>query len=234
MSRLVTAFLLALLCHAGLGFIPMTLPAPQLPGKRTIRINLASPSADNEQPDLLGTRPDNHTRDTSTDSEDKEQQSNKTPVQKQPEAIQPKETVRIQVHKGKKKIARKTLLPTDNKPVTISSAAQIPKPVSNGNKHKTETAPEPTSRATPKQTENRKPTYPKLARLRGWQGHVVILAQVFADGSTGQVTIDTSSGYPILDKSALQAVQHWIFSPGRTNGRPVTTEVLVPVYFKLD
>jgi len=87
--------------------------------------------------------------------------------------------------------------------------------------------------AVPRYAENARPDYPQLARLRGYQGVVVLLVEVLADGRAGRVEIRRSAGHDILDRAALEAVRTWKFEPGRREGRAVTMSVEVPVRFVL-
>ena len=87
--------------------------------------------------------------------------------------------------------------------------------------------------AVPRYAENARPDYPQLARLRGYQGVVVLLVEVLADGRAGWVEIRRSAGHDILDRAALEAVRTWKFEPGRREGRAVTMSVEVPVRFVL-
>jgi TonB family protein len=88
--------------------------------------------------------------------------------------------------------------------------------------------------AVPRYGENARPSYPQLARLRGYQGVVVLFVEVLADGRVGQVGIKRSVGHDILDRAALEAVSTWRFEPGRREGRAVTMSVEVPVRFVLN
>lgn len=88
--------------------------------------------------------------------------------------------------------------------------------------------------AVPRYGENARPAYPPLARLRGYQGVVVLLVEVLADGRVGEVRIKRSVGHDILDRAALEAVRTWRFEPGRREGRAVTMSVEVPVRFVLN
>ena len=90
-----------------------------------------------------------------------------------------------------------------------------------------------TADAVPRYAENARPDYPQLARLRGYQGVVVLLVEVLADGRAGRVEIRSSAGHDILDRAALEAVRTWKFEPGRREGRAVTMSVEVPVRFVL-
>ncbi|GAB4120756.1 MAG: hypothetical protein Fur0040_00280 [Sideroxydans sp.] len=81
---------------------------------------------------------------------------------------------------------------------------------------------------------NPRPPYPLVARRMGYQGKVVLNVEVLAEGRAGEVTVQTSSGYDILDKAALQTVKTWKFIPARRAGRPVTQWFLVPIKFSLE
>jgi len=78
-----------------------------------------------------------------------------------------------------------------------------------------------------------RPAYPRLARSRGWQGVVQLLVTVDRTGQPVQVEIASSSGYPLLDRSALRAVRRWRFMPALRDGRPVRSRIRVPVRFSL-
>ena len=90
------------------------------------------------------------------------------------------------------------------------------------------------AKATPIYYKNPKPAYPAIARKRNWQGSVVLSILVLENGDVDGVTIDHSSGYELLDTSALTTVRTWRFLPGRENGQPVAMKVQVTVHFKLD
>jgi TonB family protein len=88
--------------------------------------------------------------------------------------------------------------------------------------------------AVPRYGDNARPAYPPLARLRGYQGLVVLFVEVLADGRVGQVGIRRSAGHEILDRAALEAVRTWRFEPGRKEGQTVAMSVEVPVRFVLN
>jgi len=81
---------------------------------------------------------------------------------------------------------------------------------------------------------NPAPNYPALARRRNWQGTVVLAVVVTVEGKGKSVRIHRSSGYTILDKSALHSVRSWRFQPGTEAGKAIEMEVLLPVHFRLD
>ena len=89
------------------------------------------------------------------------------------------------------------------------------------------------SEAMPRYRENRPPVYPGTARQRGYEGDVLIAAEVRADGRIGTVRVKRSSGYASLDDSALEAVRAWRFEPARRMGAAVDAWVEIPIRFKL-
>ncbi|MFH2133821.1 MAG: energy transducer TonB [Pseudomonadota bacterium] len=81
---------------------------------------------------------------------------------------------------------------------------------------------------------NPRPPYPLVARRMGYQGKVVLNVEVLAEGRAGEVKLQTSSGYDILDRAALQTVKTWKFSPATRFGQPITQWFLVPIKFSLE
>jgi len=80
---------------------------------------------------------------------------------------------------------------------------------------------------------NPKPNYPKIAKRHGYEGLVVLNVFVLESGNVGKIEIRKSSGYVVLDNSALDAVRKWIFIPGKKNGRAMSSWVVVPIRFDL-
>lgn len=80
---------------------------------------------------------------------------------------------------------------------------------------------------------NPRPVYPELARRRGQEGLVQLLAHVDDKGGLLELAVAKSSGFPLLDEAALKAVRKWRFRPGMAYGRPVGGTVVIPVEFLL-
>lgn len=89
------------------------------------------------------------------------------------------------------------------------------------------------SLAEPHYREKGRPIYPHLARMKGYEGTVLLEVEVGADGRVGDLVVKESSSYSILDEAALKAVRKWLFSPAKRGGTPVASRVLVPIQFKL-
>jgi TonB family protein len=87
--------------------------------------------------------------------------------------------------------------------------------------------------AYPLYKENSPPVYPEIARVRGYEGIVLVFAEILPNGLVGEVKIRKSSGYAILDQSAIQAVKPWKFEPAKKSGRPFTAWVELPIKFIL-
>jgi protein TonB len=80
---------------------------------------------------------------------------------------------------------------------------------------------------------NPKPPYPEFARRRGYEGTVRLKVEVLASGAIGRIWVNESSGYEVLDRSALKTVKDWRFIPARFGGIPVKSTVIIPVTFQL-
>jgi TonB family protein len=77
-------------------------------------------------------------------------------------------------------------------------------------------------------------TYPKKAVAQGWEGKVVIAAEILVDGSVGLYQIMQTSGYEVLDETAVQAIKSWKFHPAvKKDGQPFRECIQIPVTFQL-
>jgi len=80
---------------------------------------------------------------------------------------------------------------------------------------------------------NQPPRYPRRARRDGLEGRVVLSAQVSAAGRIVGLEVVQSSGHAILDRAAFRAVNRWTVRPARQGGKPVPSEVRIPILFRL-
>jgi protein TonB len=85
---------------------------------------------------------------------------------------------------------------------------------------------------TPAST-NRPPRYPAEAKRNRWEGTVTLAVEVSENGSVADVNVEESSGYPLLDQAALDAVRRWTFTPATEAGRPTRSRGRVPIQFSL-
>jgi protein TonB len=77
------------------------------------------------------------------------------------------------------------------------------------------------------------PVYPPQALRQRQQGTVYLMAILDERGYVVSLTIERSSGYPLLDQSAMQAVASWRYAPARIDGKPSPIRVPIPVRFVL-
>jgi protein TonB len=75
------------------------------------------------------------------------------------------------------------------------------------------------------------PVYPGIARSAHIQGVVILEAVLDAQGRVESVRVLRS--IPLLDQAAVEAVQHWRFTPALLNGEPVPVVMTVTVNFAL-
>ena len=77
-------------------------------------------------------------------------------------------------------------------------------------------------------------TYPPLARERGWQGTVLLGLHVESNGRLGNIRLERSSGYAVLDRSALNSLNRLGYlseAVAWLNGR--SADMQLPVIYRL-
>lgn len=82
--------------------------------------------------------------------------------------------------------------------------------------------------------DNPKPYYPPTSRRIGEQGTVLLRVLVSAQGTSDEVQVRKSSGYPRLDEAARNTVLRWKFVPARRGNEAVPWWVVVPINFELN
>ena len=75
------------------------------------------------------------------------------------------------------------------------------------------------------------PEYPAQLACDDIGGTVGLIMEIGLDGSPVNIRVENSSGQPALDQSAMDTVGTWTFRPATRNGKPVTTDLRVPVTF---
>jgi protein TonB len=91
-----------------------------------------------------------------------------------------------------------------------------------------------TEEAQPEYSKNPPISYPKRARRKGYEGTVLLEVLVNRNGKVDDLRILVSSGYAILDRSAVKSVKTWSFIPAKKGNDTVDMWVQVPVRFKLE
>lgn len=160
----------------------------------------------------------------------------KKPAHKHRPEPKPKKIVKPVVQPEQKDLSKAILEPTvDNSnvpdmPVQTQISTVPEKTAANGTQVP---ADEITREARPLYLINPPPPYPQTARKRGLQGVVVLEVLVDPSGNAADLRVLSSSGHPILDRTATAAVKHWTFDPGTRRGKKVKMWVRVPIRFQL-
>jgi TonB family protein len=82
-------------------------------------------------------------------------------------------------------------------------------------------------------SRNPKPPYPISSRENGEQGAVMLYACITDYGKVERVDLAQSSGYPALDRSALNTIRHWSFRPAQESGKSIPMCYRLPIRFHL-
>lgn len=77
------------------------------------------------------------------------------------------------------------------------------------------------------------PEYPAISRRLEESGTVVLRFLIGLDGRVVSGQVNRSSGYPRLDKAALQALSSCRFKPGTVAGQPVQSWAILKYIWKL-
>ena len=77
------------------------------------------------------------------------------------------------------------------------------------------------------------PSYPLIARKNGFEGKVLIEAQVSRQGRIKTILLRESSGHLVLDHAAMEGVKNWKFKPAKRMGLSIDGSVTIPLIFKL-
>lgn len=80
---------------------------------------------------------------------------------------------------------------------------------------------------------NEPPLYPAGARRRSAEGQLTLRLKIDDRGQVVEATVAISSGVEAFDKAALKALSTWKFNPARKGNRPVASELLIPVEFRM-
>ncbi len=62
---------------------------------------------------------------------------------------------------------------------------------------------------------------------------MILKVEVLPNGRVGQIEVKDSSGYELLDRSALTAVKRWKFIPAKKGEAPISLWVNIPIKFQL-
>lgn len=83
------------------------------------------------------------------------------------------------------------------------------------------------------QLDNPAPSYPSRSRQLREQGRVLLDVYILPDGTVGEIRLRESSGFPRLDRAALEAVRGWRYVPARRGGEAIPYWYVQPINFTL-
>ena len=86
----------------------------------------------------------------------------------------------------------------------------------------------------PYKLKNPKPNYPSAARRRGMQGMVLLSIKVNKKGFVEYIHIEKTSGFRVLDQSAVNSVSKWQFVPAKRENEFVSSVVEIPIRFQMN
>jgi protein TonB len=78
------------------------------------------------------------------------------------------------------------------------------------------------------------PVYPYKARQRRIEGTVQVRFLVRADGTVGEVQVESADPPGVFEDAVRDAIARWRFEPGRLAGEAVAAWVVMPISFDLD
>jgi periplasmic protein TonB len=160
--------------------------------------------------------------------EEPKKQPDKKPIKKK------KPVTHKQIELPKPLAMADEMLPAPSKVESFSESAATSAAAKVSSKVTTDTAAFTEANFNANYGTNPKPKYPGIATSRGWEGIVRLLVRVSAEGLSEEVTVQHSSGYDVLDESAIEAVEKWKFIPAKRGDTQVPSSVIVPINFVLN
>jgi protein TonB len=80
---------------------------------------------------------------------------------------------------------------------------------------------------------NPSPEYPEMAVFLDYQGTAIVRIKVSTKGLSEGVQVLRSSGFDLLDKSAVNALKKWRFTPSKNGNTPVASSVVISVIYEI-
>lgn len=170
----------------------------------------------------------------------------------QPPAPEPAKPEPRKEKPAPKKEVKQTTLPTPKKPIArpqvpSNAIAQANTPDTSSSEQSEQTEHGKEGKASPnaapeKETapnfaaaylSNPKPAYPALSLELNEEGTVQLKVEVSAGGNPTTVALHRSSGFPRLDRAALEAVKRWRFIPAKRGDTAIAGSVIVPLNFNI-
>ena len=145
--------------------------------------------------------------------------------------------VRAVRHKVRRRHDKPPQETTATQPVTTRQAGDAPTPA--------QPAPAATGMDTTRQTAREQLhnsilrlvssrfNYPLLARRKGWQGVVKLQVHIESDGRISRLHVEQTSGYPVLDRAALQSLQLASVPDAEQWMQGQAIDIIIPVEYRL-
>lgn len=92
-------------------------------------------------------------------------------------------------------------------------------------------SPAPPPPTPPAALDTPPPEYPEEIACDGIGGEAVLLVTIGPEGTIVASKLERSSGHATLDALAQESVKHWRFRPATAGGKPVKTQLRVPMRF---
>jgi protein TonB len=225
-SRLGQALLLSAVVHACalVLFPPLRIGAPRLPDLPTLEVLLPRPAAAlpalaaEPQPEPVRTEAPPQAK---PEASRPKARSRPTPVISRPEAANPVDTPVAAAPPAEPAPATAPAVQEAPAEAVLAAAEAEPTDVLFGYGRLLEQALESNQQ------------YPRLARQRGWQGLVKMRVQFLPGGQIGQISIVRSSGFAMLDETAVAMLRSAALPPVPDGLRRREFLLDVPVEFRL-
>ncbi|HEY3761759.1 MAG TPA: TonB family protein [Verrucomicrobiae bacterium] len=140
-----------------------------------------------------------------------------------PVALPPRPAIAISQPEPVKVVEKPAAQPAPHADITLLKSDE----------HSPDVQAQPPIKAQPDYLKNPEPVYPEAAWRRHEQGLVLLTVGITADGRVEHIEVKKSSGFPLLDKAALDAVHDWEFEPARLGPVALASEIEVPVRFEI-
>lgn len=93
--------------------------------------------------------------------------------------------------------------------------------------------PPPPGDAQPRLLKKIEPVYPRLAKIAGIEGLVVLSLRVDESGNVTEAAVVKSLGNTGCDEAAVTAALQWKFAPALRQGKPMSVRITAPILFTL-
>lgn len=78
------------------------------------------------------------------------------------------------------------------------------------------------------------PAYPEAALEQGISGKVILIVDVAVDGSVAAAKVERADPAGVFDATALEKVRKWRFTPAMKDGKPVASQIRVPIEWRTE